>query len=148
MQQNYGNIPYITVGGRVFTDLDNLIVLHGNVNGAANGNSSLRKASASAGYQVPVGKTFKIMAVEGFVTTAGFGALGYADNDVGIASNTAFTNQVNAANSNNNSLAFATTATGNISNNFRFDVPAQKFPLITNSGNTTVGQVRVYGYEV
>jgi hypothetical protein len=56
-------IPTLTVGGQVFTDLNNLIMLSAYVSGTTNTNSSFRKSGASAGYQVPAGKTFKVRAI-------------------------------------------------------------------------------------
>lgn len=92
-------VPSITVGGRVFTDLANLITLGFYYN--TNAGSTGRLASASSGYQIPAGKSFKAMAFKGLINVAGTSgvALSYysqTDNDVGMDSATVFTNPVNA----------------------------------------------------
>ena len=142
-------IPSLTIGGRVFTDLTNLLIFSGPVAGAANGITTLRRMNASAGYQVTAGKTLYLLAIEintftAVATTAL--SVGYSDTDLGRLVNTAPTNPVymeGAA-----GYGFPTIATGKIEYGMIFTVPATKYPFINNSGNATTAQIRIYGYEV
>lgn len=93
----------MVVGGVTFTDLENLLQLTAYAQGTGATNATFRLTSGSAGYQVPVGKSLYILAVRTIhidtavaaSATQSFNAqLCYADNDVGQASATAFTNQV------------------------------------------------------
>lgn len=92
-------IPTLTLGNRVFTDFQNFTVLRGYCSGTTNVRCTLRKLSGSAGYQVPVGKKFKLKAARIWTEhTAASSSLpaviAYADNDVGQNASTAFTNPV------------------------------------------------------
>ena len=65
-----GTIPTITVGGRVFTDLDNLIVLTAYAQTGTAAGATFREPVASSGYQVPGGQTLRILAVTARVVYA------------------------------------------------------------------------------
>lgn len=146
-------VPSITVGGRVFTDTSNLIVLYG-FGGGSSPNFSARKQGSSAGYQVPVGKVFKAQAV---VVMPDSGTrntllLGYSDNDVGVGTATAFTNGVGIAGgaltSNSGSLISGFSGGLPIGVATDFQVPATKF-LSGQVGTTGLNAtVIIYGYEV
>lgn len=149
-------IPTLMVGGRVFTDLANLIILYGYVSGATTTNCSLRKQGGSAGYTVTAGKTYTILAVRAYgsytATVAGsFGYLGYSDNDVGVNSSTAYTN---AKNPGNNGLLGQVGNAALGSNGLwewlcDFQVPATKIPSFTGNGGAAINtNVVVFGYEV
>lgn len=152
MQQNFPSaIPTLTVGGQVFTDLSNLIVLNAVVSGVGAGNATFRKSNTSAGYQVPASKTFKVMAIEFDVLVAASGGftLLYADNDVTQEAATAFTNPIYPAGTPNTINRFGTnTASVRLDFPFKFDIPTGKYPGITNFNNALQAGIRLYGYEV
>lgn len=141
-------IPKLTVGNRVFTDLDNLILLIASCNtgGSAN-NSTFRLPSASAGYVVPTGKTLYIRALQFDMRVTAVTAtpvLCYSDNDVGINSNTAYTNQVYPGGS-----AFLGShimqSVGIVQVPVQFDVPEAKYPGM--AGDTALGfTCKAWGY--
>lgn len=150
-------IPTLTVGGRVFTDLNNLLIVTGYCLGTTNVNTSMRKAGGSSGYQVPASKSFRILAaqIECGQTTAGSNILGYvlyADNDVGVNSSSAFTNpiymggtQLAGVLGTGASLAGVQQYTVNID----FSVPTGKYPAFFNGSTATNNTtVRYFGYEV
>lgn len=143
-------IPTVTVGGRVFTDTTNLIMLvcaNQNTNGC-----TFRKPGSSTGYLVPVGKTFKAQALQLNVTVGASNSLmsvGYADNDVGVNTSTAPTNPVYAA---GNSLAsgfFNLNLTGAPLQVVLPDflIPAQKYIYQVASGGTATYATVLFGYE-
>lgn len=145
-------LPSITVGGRVFTDLKNLIVLRTaitNVGGATNGTGRLN--TGSAGYQVTAGKTLKIKAVRAFgqtFTAAGGFYVCYSDNDVGVVSTTAFTNAKYSGNSSSLAICLNVNAIGVwYETAFDFDVPATKYAGAQQSSGTYQGMIEYYGYE-
>jgi hypothetical protein len=145
-----GAVEAITVGGRVFTDLDNLKTLFAYVSGV-NLNSSLVDQSTGTAYQVPGGKVFKMLALS---FSSGGAAdsltLGYADNNVGISSTTAFVNHVQLGGGGG---FFTPVNTGvgagdfEISMGSGMSVPAGKYPCV-NNGTASTGGILVYGYEV
>lgn len=143
-----GVVPSLTVANYVFTDIDNLVTLWASVGG---NNSTLRKTNTTAGYQVPVGKSFKIYAIR-FTSGSAANAdlyLNYSDNDVGMGTATAPTNAVYVYDSSTNRLISQGPAT--ISSGIEvflgpFVVPAGKYvTLKTTAGN---GTIQVFGYEV
>jgi hypothetical protein len=157
MQQRNVNVPSLTIGGRVFTDLTNLKILQGVANGTTNVRCSLREAGASAGYQVPVGKTFKVLAVVFQVGASAAGtsnsvAFAYSDNDVGVAASTAFTNPVYIGGNLDNGAYMPLTALSNLTKtefSVNFDIPAGKYLGIQAlSTGAVVVRATVYGYEV
>lgn len=145
------SIPTLTIGGRVFTDLSNLIMLVG-CSAGANGNSSLRKPGASAGYQVPVGKSFRVLAVRATISLAGAATqtICYSDNDVGFATATAFTNVVYPGGSyDGGTIVFPQAASNTpIEQSMDFTVPAGKYLGCTNNFSASSIRIQVFGYEV
>lgn len=150
-----GTIDTITVGGRVFTNLTSLIILYGWADGTGTSNRcTLRTANGSAGYQVTTGKTLTIRAVRfqttGASNTAGVspGNLAYADNDVGVATSTAFTNSVNMIGNTSfiqwgrASLYYGSDGDGAA---IDFQVPALKYPAYVASNQ--ICAIICYGYE-
>lgn len=90
----------LTVGGATF-DWDpignpNDIQLLAYCGGGANVNTTARQKGAAAGYPVPAGKTLHVVAMKlSNIVAIGFQAqVLISDNDVGQATNTAFTNPV------------------------------------------------------
>lgn len=145
-----GSIPSLSVGGRLFTDITNLIILSGTANAAAGGYCSARKPNASACYQVPTGKSYRLMAIQVSVLVIAAGAtiaLGYQDADVGFGTNTAPTNLVQVAGS-GNGTGFSTNAIGITEYPLDFLIPAGKYLYTYNGGNVSAVQYRMFGYEV
>lgn len=149
-------IPSITIAGRVFTDVENLMLLKSYAEGTTNIRGTARKQNASAGYQVPVGKKFVIKAVRVQATNTASNAnqvaiVGYADNDVGIAASTAFTNPVYPAGSSTAGAVGAMTAISNVVQEFllNFEVPAGKYVgIVAVATAVNYITVEIYGYEV
>lgn len=143
-------IPSLQIGGRLITDLSNLIILYGSFSGAANGNTTLRKQDGSAGYAVTSGKTFVVVAVEIdliVIAASTSCTFGYADNDVGVEVNTAFTNAVYTARS-ASMFRIPTVTLGSYQRVPNLSVPAGKYLFVTNQAGACVGSMRVFGYEV
>lgn len=143
-------IPSLYIGGRTISDLSNLIILYGSFSGAANGNTTLRKQDGSAGYAVTSGKSFVVVAIEiDLIVVAASTActFGYADNDVGVEVNTAFTNAVYTARS-ASMFRIPTTTAGSYQRAPNFSAPAGKYLFVTNQAGACVGSLRVFGYEV
>ncbi len=144
-----GTIETLTIGGRVFTDMTNLITL---VAGLAAGSShcSFRKPNGTAGYAVTGGKTLTLSAVQIQINAADLTRLLYSDNDVSPAAATAWTNAVYQGGNNSQSSYIVTgvTPTGTIiSVNTNFQVLAGKYAGVENGG-TAVHTFYAYGYEV
>lgn len=91
-----GTIETVTVGGRVFTDMQNLIILTtGTIGGALNGTLRQIGSQSGAGYTPSGANNFRALAVRAVGYTAGTGIeLAQSDNDVGIQAATALTNPV------------------------------------------------------
>lgn len=117
-----GTIPSITIGGRVFTDLDNLLILGANMSG--NKYWTFAEGNGTGDYQVPVGKTLQVLAVQTVCTTAsnGVSILLYGDNAVDNSS-TPPTNPVFQFN-NKNSFSAQPGVHSFITD---FEVPAGKY---------------------
>lgn len=140
------NIPSLTIGGRVFTDLANLIVLFGYSNSAATSRSSLRRVNTSVGYTPSGTKAFQAVAVRIqtlVVATSGL-ALGYADTDIGLGVNTAHVSP--------QYLNVLPPLNGAVGIDFQMPceilVPNGKYFASDSQGTVWVGNIIVYGYEV
>jgi len=148
-------IPTLTVGGRVFTDLSNLIVLYGYASGTTTIYCSLRLATASAGYQVTSGKTLRILALEAhsvYTTAAAANGVlpGYTDDDVGMNSSTVGTNRVSVT-AGAGSLIFPPVNSALAYSQMPIDwrIPATKYPGFVVQSATLVNiGIRAFGYEV
>ena len=150
-------IPTLTVGGRVFTDLENLKVLSAYCDCSAGTRySTLRLHSASAGYQVPVGRTFKVFAIAAVpllgVAASRYVYPSYGDNDVGLTSAAAPTNQVFPYGSQASAVILPSNASPTAANprlemSIRQDIPAGKYPAILGTAGLEF-TVYVFGYEV
>ncbi len=141
-------IESLTVGGRVFTDLNNLIVLYGRAGSGGGGpNATFRLSSASSGYAVPASKVLTIMAykiINLFSSTQVTG-LNYADNDVGFISAAAFTSPVYYAGASNFDLG--TPSSGSfLDGDLNFEVPASKYIGYSNNISTAGISFFIYGY--
>lgn len=132
----------LTVAGRTFTDLANLIVLgiHCVAPGAGRYSTfRLPSAPGGTGYQVPVGKVLKIRAMQ-IIQISGIGAgsntyFGYADNDVGPSSATIPTNLIWPHGNQTAGLQVAPNITHTADNPrleapFTFDIPAGKYAFV------------------
>ena len=138
-----GSKPVLQVGGRLFTDLTNMIVL----NCAANSTktSTARLPGGTSGYAVPAGKTLRILAMQ-LSGSIDYGcSVGYGDTDVGINSASVPTNYLNwvgHTSAPNASDKPFTPANGGVSCNWT--VPTGKYPC-SDSSTGAVGVV-MYGY--
>ncbi len=146
-----GIIPTITVGDRVFTDLDNLVQVSGFVNQSGGSAFSIfRKANSSAAYAPPTGKSFLIQAYKFVYESNGSGGsvlLGYNNSDFGILAGGPAVSPVYYSGSN---IFGPITSLGSIeyaSSISPFSVPAGKFPFVQSLA-TIVGMIMLYGYEV
>lgn len=144
-------VPILQVGGRVFTDLTRLIILHGYTGGGATPYTSFRKPSGSAGY-APSGVTFNVLAAQLYTATTAAASnpkLFYTDNDLGISSATAPTNQVYMTGSSTAAQLGAGSWTAGTIYQFalNFVIPASKFVGLHNGG-TFDGNLTLFGYEV
>lgn len=141
-------IPSITIGGRVFTDLKNLLILGGPTGGAVYGITTCRKQNGTAGYQTTAGKTLRITALEVTVLTAvatSCVSMGYSDTDLGRLVNTAPTNPVYMEGV--AGYGFSTSETGIYQYACNFTIPAGKYLFVNGNGNASLTQCRLYGYE-
>lgn len=137
-----GTIPTLTVGGVVFTDMTNLITVLGNA--ASTYYTTLRKPTASSGYQVPGGQTFSIYALRAVGQSLGGNySLGYADDDVGILG-TAPTNPVYVGGDAQNYVVPAQSTLEILEVALpTFNVPAAKYTFIKG---ITAGQYVIYAF--
>ena len=146
-----GNIDKITVGGVELVDIANLFCVGCTVNAVGLGArySTARSQFATSGYQVGVGKSFRVLAVRMTVldATAGSGSSdswGYGDTDVGSNSAAAPTTPIvsNVMRPGPGRVANSTTyiVTG------RAEVPASKYVYAQNDGASAYWNF--YGYEV
>lgn len=143
---------YITVGGRVFTDVDNLIILIATIQGTTGYRSTFRKTNETAGYKPSGSNKFNVLALKSWIVQGASIAklgIGYADNDVGMASTTAFTNDFPMGYTND---GFDIGAWGNYYGQeypLYFQIPNGKYPrLATTSATEAIANVVLYGYEV
>jgi len=145
---NLGTIPTLSVGNHVYTDLTNLIVLHGYAVGAHN--CTLRKGAASAGYQTTTGKTLTISMIHMQQNngTQGQITLSYSDNDVGLDSSTSLTNGVNVIGSAATPwLSGNTTAGAEFTKACSFGVPSQKYTTVVGINASAQTILDAFGYE-
>ena len=149
-----GTIPTLTVGGRVFTDLTNLIILYGMSTTSTHNWSTLRKQNGSSGYTVTSGKTLTINAVTCITpnSTAPAVSLLYGTSDVGLDSGSAPTGAVYlAGGSSTNTIYISQCASSGSSlsqissGSVDFQVPAGKYPC--GYMNTQGCSMSTLGYE-
>lgn len=148
--------PTLTIGGRVFTDLDNLVHLGGVTGADTNATFSKFDTFATAGYSPPANENFVILAVR-VINLAGTNisiSLGYADNDVGHDSGSAFTNAVFTLSG--DTTARSTFAIDGVATEQQITdyatkivIPANatsKFPMYQDSGGAVTTTVYAWGY--
>ena len=137
-----GNIPTITAGGRIFTDLTTIISLVSQA-GTTNG-GTFRKPGITSGYAVTSGKTLTVGAMV-FYATANVGMkIAQTDNDIGLDASTAFTNPVYLGSS--SGLTFPIFATLPLGFAPNFPVAATKYLSFANNSSGTTWAL-AYGYE-
>jgi len=153
-----GMVDSLTIGGRTFTDLTNLISLVGNVTSGAF--TTLRKLDATSGYTPSGSNKFKVHAIKMFLVNASAASnsslnLGYGDTDSGVGGGAPTTPKYvgnDATNAHIFPIPWVGTANGPIQDTFElaygqpFTIPNTKFPFVT--GNAVQAQVIIYGYEV
>jgi len=145
-QLTKGNAPGLTVGGRVFTDLKNLIVLRALIGAGGNLYGTARQLNASAGYQVPTGKTLRVWAVREVTSVVNQAVnIGYGDDDKGTSSASAPTNAVWQGGGVSLVLGKNSSQYGSYEYPTNFAIPAQKYPAAyTDSTGGVV--VEMWGY--
>jgi hypothetical protein len=147
-----GLAPTLTIGGRVFTDLENLIILRGGCSPAgANTRTTMRTPNGTSGYVVPTGKVLRLLAVRvkmsgTFNAGAGQMDVGYADNDVGVNSATVFTNSVTMSVFNRVGCQVSADQGGYAEEALNFTIPAGKYPNTENANATVATSGQFYGY--
>lgn len=146
-----GTSESLSIGGRVFTDLTNLIVLRAQSVGTAGHYNTFRKLNGTAGYQVTAGKTLTILAIKwnNLVASAGAGStLLYGTNDVGLDSASAPTGATFQFGTSSGTavVEIDSNATSIHEADCNFQVPAADYPAMYSLGT---GQqiVTIYGYE-
>lgn len=146
--QSVAAVENLSVGGRLFYNLAALKILTTITTGAATGNSTFVDGVGSA--YTPSGiKTFQVCAVKMIVLVANASrfSFGYADNNVGQASNTAFTNGVSFWDGLN-------IVAINVGQEYYYYfgsnciVPNGKYPFVTTSGNDVRASYQMFGYEI
>lgn len=152
---NTAQVPSLTIGGRVLTDLANLKCLVGY---ASNGKQCTFRSSDvvdTTAYQVPTGKTFKIVAMRVHCNLAAavgssMGAIFYCDNDLGQDSLTAATNVKyrGGASTLGQLIHGFNSITNVLESTFKYDVPADKYVSFVNVTAGATLFIEVYGYEV
>lgn len=141
----------VILGGRTITDPDNLVMLIGYLGGSA-AYTTMRKPEASAGYAVPVGKTFRILAVSVYVSVANAGTgvyIFYGDTDVGQMNVAAPTNPVYPANGNyiTGTVASQSVGASLVETAWKWDIATGKYPAIRSDGAGYV-TVKMWGKEI
>lgn len=142
-------IPNLTVGGVVFTDLQNLIVLVSRVGFGKYSVFADQNNVAVQGYQVPAGKTLYIRAaaleaVSAYTAGSASMLLGYCDNDIGYNNASSGTNQT--------TIRYGATAVCLSTASQRRElpifasVPAQKYATVNSNAAAGDGFIWLYGY--
>jgi hypothetical protein len=150
-----GVIDTLTIGGRVFTDLANLITLFAE-GGSTNGFTTFRQPNASSGYTPSGSNSFLLAALyinpsAPSLPSTGI-AYGYGDTDVGVSSASPPTNPVYPGNS---VTITDIIAYGSTTNLFQptlvypnFKTPNTKYPFFSNDSGAGQFTCQGYGYEV
>ena len=133
----------LTIGGRVFTDLANLIVLYAGP--GINSKSTFRTAGGSSGYTPSGSKTFVCAAWRANIAAGTSIQIGYTDNDVGLQSAGSFTNFVQPGHG--IPSFYAAGALENVEQILTdFTVPNGKYLSLDGGGANLI--IQVFGYEV
>lgn len=148
------NIPTLTVAGRTFTDLANLVILSWYC-GSGVTNATLRRPFLSTGYSAGAikagGQRFRLLAYTIETTASGgfFFDIGYSDNDVGAGSATAFVNPKGMQGGNLNTGPYEIIYQGLFYKEVATDayIPNGKY-LSTYQSATGYVTGRAFGYEV
>jgi hypothetical protein len=150
-----GTIPTLTVGGRVLTDLTNLITLYAPITTSGH-YTTARQAAASAGYTPSGSKAFKVAAMvpvpNGGASSTNFGIL-YGNTDVGFDSASAPTSPIYPGGFSTAVQRWgqaSSASSGSYVNNFvipsvDFVVPNGKYLAVVADNSSC--NAMVYGYE-
>lgn len=141
-------LPSISVGNRVFTDVTNLIILYGYCAGT-NNHATFRTLNGTAGYTPSGSKTYVAQAIKfssGGTAALQFG-IGYASNDVGFASATAFTSGVYMGGAASTMFNSVSGVGSNGEAPISFTVLNAKYPFLDCSLSNGTAGVFLYGYE-
>jgi len=121
------------------------IYTNGSGNGCVN---TPREGASTSGYQVPVGKTFRILMIAGNASASASVQVGYADTDSGACAASLGTNPnyiaSGASASTSPAILMASSTQGSAS--LDFTIPASKYPSIVWSQNSNVSLV-IWGIE-
>lgn len=146
-----GTIPTITVGGRVFTDLENLISLTGYAAASPNVIGVMTKQNGPVpfeNYQVPSGKSFNCLAMSGngYGTSASRGfQLGYNDDELDPSQTYQSGDSEVATAVFLNFAMYTTGAPGDtVERPCNILLPEDKYAIC----GAEVGYLTVYGYEI
>lgn len=148
-----GTIETLTVAGRVFTDLTNLIILHSKTGGQVY--CGFRKSTGSAAYQVTTGKTLTVNALRYMAGTFNAAAylnfyLVYGDNAVGWDSVTGPTTPIYECDGSSTSRLARPVATlfaPYWEDTSGFNVVAQKYLVQEQAAAGSVLKVSAFCYE-
>lgn len=151
-----GTIDSLTIGTRVFVDLDNLIVLSAAGYAGSNYICTARLANATSGYQVTSGKTLRIDATQFYIdqvytVTLAF-RMFYSDNDVGFATAGTTTNEVVYNDGGTGTYARSLFPVENPQSQVAykypfFSVPSGKYPGCAHGGASLNWSGMLFGYE-
>lgn len=138
----------ITVGERVFLDLDNLKILHGFT--ASNTQTSFRINNSATDYQAPAA-TFVVRALSATNADAASHSIGIGYNDIAIGQDAATspTNPIYMGSGNTTFfpiIRFSALAGDLVELPSDFSVPNAKYPFYTR-GSANGNSVELYGYE-
>lgn len=140
----------LTVGGRVFTDFTNLIVLYASFGGATPYSTArLMTGSGGTGYTPSGSNKFRVLAVQAFANGGAAGAvgIGYGNTDIGFASAAASTTPVYpGGGSSAQCLFMASSATVQAEASMNFLVPNGKYLQLLGDGVSYASCI-IYGYE-
>jgi len=156
-----GSSPTLNIAGSTYKHEGMVVLLAFTTNGASY--ATPKKMGSTAGYQVPVGKTFRLLGID-YVGSAAPStsigvALGYADTDVGLNTGSAPTNPVYWWSAGISWFIFASAinAVGAAFNRAQASLPdssgnaataaAGKY-LVMNDSSSGNHQVIIYGREV
>jgi len=145
-----GVSPSLLVGGELFTDLVNLKKLVAGT-GAADTNSTFRENNGTSGFVVPANFKLVVKAIrcQAKLAAVSTNVLCYSDNDVGMGTTTAFTNQVTCGG--DADCAFKLPATiGQVIEfgGLNFEVPAGKYLGFSDSDASGAALIQAFGYLV
>jgi len=143
---------FMYIGGRLFTNLSSLIILHGRIQNTVATTCTLRTANGSSGYTPSGSNKFRARAIRMSIAGVSSGAsctLMYSNNDVGFAGTTAYVSPVYYCGTTNAEYAQCpgSPAQGYYETVTDFLVPNGKYPGLYDNGAANQWIVQIFGYE-